>query len=173
MTDREYLVHFVGRLLDGIVQGIEDLSTEELHFRPHEDCNSIAFDAWHVLRTADNVVHFAFEREQPVWAQQGLAELWGLPDTAQGTGMEPEDAHALRFPGPDALAQYGRDVRSAVVGRIEAMSDEYLNAVTEVRPWGEISRKQAIGQTIIAHGNNHLGQIAIARTLAGKPGARF
>ena len=173
MTEREFLTHFVGRLLDGIVEGIEDLSAEELHFRPHEDGNSIAFDAWHVMRTADNVIYFAFDREQPVWAQQGLAERWALPRTAQGTGTDPDEAHALQFPEADALAQYGRDVRRAVVERIEGMSDEYLDAVTEVRPWGEIPRKQAIGQTIIAHGNNHLGQIAIARMLVGKPGAGF
>ena len=170
MNQQRYLVHFIGRLLDGLVRGIEDLDEEELHFRPHEQCNSIGFDAWHVFRTADNVVHFAFEREQPVWLQQGLDERWGLPKVAQGTGMDAAEAHALRFPEAAQLAAYGRDVRDAVVARVEAMSDEYLQTVSRVVPWGEITRVEAIGQTIVAHGNNHLGQIDIARTMLGKPG---
>ena len=170
MTTQAYLVHFSDRVLNGLVQGIEDLTLDELHFRPHEHCNSVAFDAWHIFRTADNIVHFVFEREQPLWLQQGLDEQWGLPKVAQGTGMEPEEAHALRFPEAERLAQYGHDVRDAVRSRVEAMSDEYLQTVNRVVPWGEITRLEAIGQTIISHGNGHLGQIDLARTMLDRPG---
>ena len=173
MDQRQYLVHFVRHMLDGIAQSIEDLSVEDLHFRPHEHSNSMGFDAWHVFRTADNIVHFAFERAQPIWLQQGLDERWGLPRLAQGTGMEPQEAYALRFPDPAALAQYGRDVRDAILPRIEAMDDDYLQTVTRVVPYGDITRLEAIGQTLIAHGNNHLGRIDLARALLGKSGLGF
>lgn len=170
MTTQAYLLHFSDRVFEGLVRGIEDLTLDELHFRPHENCNAIAFDAWHIFRTADNIVHFAFEREQPVWLQQGLDEKWGLPKVDQGTGMDPEAAHALRFPEAERLAQYGRDVRDAVLSRVEGMSDEYLQTLNRVMPWGEITRLEAIGQTIISHGNGHLGQIDLARTMLGKRG---
>jgi len=168
-----FLAKHTRQLLTTTARAIEDLSSEELHFRAHAGMNSIGFEAWHVARTADNLVHFAFEREQPVWLQQGLDKAWNLPKADQGTGMEAATAHELRFPEAKLLAQYSRDVAAAVAPRIEAMSDEYLAAPILVRPLGEMPRADAIGNIIIIHGNNHIGQLNLARTLQGKPGLGF
>ena len=167
---RTYLVRYTRSLLSQTAQSIRDLTPDELHFRPGEHCNSIGFDAWHVARTADNLVHFAFERQQPVWLQQGFDQRWSLPKVDQGTGMAPATAYALRFPAAAELAGYIEAVRDAIVPRIEGMSDEYLATKTTIRPNGELARADIIGQVIINHGNNHLGQINLALTLAGKPG---
>src|SRR6185436_4080484 len=112
-------------------------------------------------------------RELPVWAQQGLAEAWGLPRNAQGTGMPAEEAHALRFPAASLLAAYGRDVAAAVLPRIEAMTDEYLQSKTRVMPQGDMTKLVSIGTNLVAHANQHLGQINICRTLLGKPSLDF
>lgn len=177
MADPLTLQHFYGRyvrsLLTELADAIADLSEDELNARPHEDCNSIGFDAWHVARTADNLVFFAFDRERPLWLNEGLDERWGLPKVDQGTGMAPADAHALHFPAAAELAGYVTAVRDAVAPRIEAMTDEYLASTTTIRPHGELSKAQIIGQVIVNHGNNHLGMISIARTLLGKPGLGF
>ncbi|MDA0365328.1 MAG: DinB family protein [Chloroflexi bacterium] len=177
MTEPLTLQHFYGRyvrsLLTEIAEAIADLSDDELNRRSHEDCNSIGFDAWHVARTADNLVHFAFDRERPLWLSQGLDETWGLPKVDQGTGMAPPDAHALRFPPAAELTGYITAVRDAIVPRIEAMTDEYLASTTTIRPHGELSKAQIIGQVIINHGNNHLGMISTERTLLGKSGLGF
>jgi hypothetical protein len=171
-----YLAQSVDELLtgdEGIVAAIEGLTDEQLHFRPDDDTNSLGFNAWHVMRTTDNIVHFVLLRERPVWLQQGLDEAWGLPRNAQGTEMAPEEAHALRFPSAAALAQYGRDVAAAVAPRIEAMSDEALAETTKLRPFGEVTKLQAIGRSVLTHGHDHLGQIDLARTLLGLPSLRF
>jgi uncharacterized damage-inducible protein DinB len=165
-----YLAHYTGELLEGVAKAIQNLSAEELHFRPEGPCNSIGFDAWHIARTADNLIHFAFERDQPVWLQQGLNEAWNLPKTDQGTRMTPEQAFALRFPDAKLLAQYARDVSAAIVPRIAAMSDEYLEERMEIRPNGDLARWEIIGQVIVNHGHDHYGQINMALTIAGKPG---
>ncbi len=167
------LAEFTRRLLDGTARAIEDLTVDELHVRPHEDANSIAFEAWHIARTADNLIHFVFERDQPIWLQQGLDEAWKLPKVDQGTGMDPTEAHDLRFPEASLLTGYVRDVTEAIVPRIEAMDDEYLQTVTMVRPHGELPRVVIIQQVLIVHGNNHLGQMNLARTLQRKEGLGF
>jgi uncharacterized damage-inducible protein DinB len=172
-TVQQYLALFAARALDGMAQAIEELTLEQLHFRAAPSANSIGWEAWHLFRTADNIVHFVFSRERPVWLTQGLNEAWSLPRNEQGTGMEPEVAYALVFPEAALLAAYGRDVRAAVIPRIEAMTEDELQVVTLVRPWGEISRHEAILQTIIAHGNGHLGQVSMARAILGKPGQGF
>ncbi len=172
-TMQQYLALFAGRALDGMASAIEELTPEQLHFRPAPPSNSIGWEAWHLFRTADNIIHFVFHRERPLWLVQGLDEAWQLPRVEQGTGMDPEVAHAMVFPSAALLAQYGRDVREAVVPRIEAMSADELQVVTLVRPWGEITRQEAIGQTLIAHGNGHLGQVSTALAILGRSGTGF
>jgi uncharacterized damage-inducible protein DinB len=157
-------------LLERIARAVEDLSVEELHHRAHANVNSIAFDAWHVARTADNLVNFAFERKGTVWLEQGLNEKWNLPKADQGTGMAPDAAHALVFPAAEKLAGYIRDTAANVVPQIEAMSEDYLDGTMVIRPQGEMKRKDILGQVVVVHGNNHLGQIDLARTMQGKPG---
>lgn len=169
----ELLAGFTDRLLRMTVTAVEDLSPDEVHYRTHERMNCIGFDVWHIGRTADNLIHFAFEREQPVWLAQGLNDAWGLPKIDQGTGMPQEEAAELRFPSGTALAQYTRDVQSAIVPRIRAMNDEYLLETTTIRPQGEMSKWEIIGQVIINHGNNHLGQIGLSRTLQDREGLGF
>ena len=159
-----------GRVLEDAAAAIGDLSLEELHVRPGAACNSIGFDVWHLVRTADNLIFFAFERERPVWLQQGLDAAWGLPKADQGTGMAAAEAQALRFPGAEALAGYCRDVASAVRPRIASMSDASLGETTRIKPQGEMARGAIIGQVIVAHGSAHLGQVNLARTLLGRPG---
>ena len=172
-TMQRLAVHFTGRVLDELIASVADLSDEELHALPQQAPNTIGFIAWHVLRSADNVVLFAFQRERTVWMRQGLHEAWGLPRIEQGTGMEQAEAAAVRFPGAAALADYGRAVRDEVLPRIEAMSDDYLTGVTRVVPWGEVPRLEAIGQTIIVHGSQHLGEIAVIRRLLGRDAPSF
>ena len=168
-----HLARYTGRLLETTAKAIEDLSPDELHFQPHAETNSLGFEAWHIARTADNLVNFAFKRAQPVWLAQGLNEAWGLPKADQGTGMDAEAAHGLRFPDAKLLAQYARDVAANVVPQIEALDSAYLEEIMPVRPLGEMPRRDVIGQVIIVHGNNHLGQINLARTLQGKSSLGF
>ena len=53
------------------------------------------------------------------------------------------------------------------------MDDDYLAVVQTVTLRGDIIRLEAISQTLISHGNAHLGQIDIARTIVGKRGLGF
>ena len=64
-------------------------------------------------------------------------------------------------------------LREAVVPRIAAMSDEYLSTFQRFRPWGEISRMEAMGHGLIGHANGHLGRATYARALLGKPGLPY
>lgn len=170
---QRFASHFVGRVLDELIDSVADLSDEELHALPPGAPNTVGFIAWHVFRSADNVVLFAFERERTVWMRQGLHRAWDLPRIEQGTGMEAADAAAMRFPDAAALADYGRAVRDEILPRIEAMGEDYLMSVTRVVPWGEVPRLEAIGQTIIVHGSQHLGEIAAVRRLLGRDAPGF
>ena len=155
------------RVLENCVRSIEDLSVDELNHLPHAEANSIGFDVWHVARTIDNVLYFVFDREQPIWLRDGYHDRFALPKVAQGTGMSTEDARALRFPDPAVFITYLAALREACVPRVAAMTDAYLAETVLLKPWGEQSRLEHIGQVLVAHGNSHLGKASLARTLLG------
>ena len=164
----------VGRLLNEITHSLGDLTPDELHALPIEDSTSIGFNAWHVLRSADNIVQFVFHREPPVWRQQGLAEAWDFPRIEQGTGMDLADVQAMRFPDVESLERYCRDTTDAVVAKIETMDDASFAETVSARIEGdmlELTRGAMLGQVVVSHGNQHLGYIHILRQLLGKGGA--
>lgn len=163
----------VGRVLSYCEMAVDGLTAEQISDTRGGLTNSLGFDTWHVVRTIDNIVHFVFEREQPVWLTQSFNEAWGLPKVDQGTGMDPDDAYSLHFPGPQEFSRYTRAVRDAVVPRIEAMDMDYLATPQFIRPWGEIPRMEAIGHGLVGHGNGHLGRASYARTLFGLPGLPY
>lgn len=132
----EQLSRLLESTLDGTVRAIEDLNLEELHTLPFPTSSNIGTQAWHIFRTTDNLIHFAFYRDPTVWLNMNLHEAWGMPKNEQGTGMPLDDAQHMRFPSVAALADYGRAVREAVVPRVEAMNDEFLLGTTPARVMG-------------------------------------
>ena len=159
----------VDRLLQYSIAGIDGLSVEQLCDTQGARTNSIGWDVWHVVRTVDNIVHFVFEREQPVWLRDSFDERWELPRVDQGTN----DAYSLRFPEPAEFNRYTLAVRDAVVPRIRAMSNDYLGTVQTIRPWGDVPRVEAMGHGLVGHGNGHLGRVSYERTLLGLKGLGY
>ena len=115
----------------------------------------------------------AFDRDTPVWLAGNYHERWNLPRVDQGTGMDPAIAYALRFPMPEEFDEYIKAVQDAVVSRIAGQSDEYLQTFLNIRPWGSLSRAEAIMHGLIGHGNGHLGRISYLRDMWGLKGLGY
>lgn len=173
MDVQAYLKHFIGNLHRDYQRALADLSDDELYYRPGAQTNHIAFTAWHYVRTEDNVVNFVLQRRTTVWLEQGLDERWGLPRIAQGTGMPREDAYALRLPSVGAFLDYAGAVWASTDAYLETVTPAELSRITKILPFGEIPVLQALGQTLIAHGNQHLGEIWQTRELQGRVGVGF
>ncbi|MBI5947828.1 MAG: DinB family protein [Chloroflexi bacterium] len=161
------------RLLQYCEWGLDGLTVEQISDSRGGLTNSIGWDVWHVVRTVDNIVHFVFDREQPVWLRDNFDQRWGLPRVDQGTGMEADTAYGLKFPEPAEFSKYTRAVSAAVVPRIAAMSDAYLAETMRIRPWGMVPRMEAVLHGLIGHGNGHLGRVSLARELYGKKGLAY
>lgn len=78
----------------------------------------------------------------------------------------------MRFPAGKDLAQYGLDVLAAVLPKMEAMTDEYLQVQHRVFPWGDRTRLWILGK-VITHSSKHLGYIAGGVGVLGKQGPSF
>jgi len=146
---------------------VSDLSPEQIHYHPGVG-NHIGFIVWHYVRTEDNVVQFVFQnRQPPVWLQGGYDQAFGLPRTAQGTGMPAEEAARLRLPAAEQWMPYQRAVWQATDAWLASVTEADLQRPVLIRPFGEIPILTALRQILISHGYMHLGQVYHLRTLQG------
>ena len=170
MRIQDYLQHFSGDLHNDYEALLSDLKDEQAYFLPTPGGNHIAFTIWHWVRTEDNVVQFVLQRQPTVWVDKGLDTAWNLHKAAQGTGMPVAEAQALRIPSPAAMLDYAKSVWASTDRYLANVSDDELARVVKMNPFGELPVLQALGRTLIAHGNQHLGEIWVIRELQGMPG---
>jgi hypothetical protein len=168
MIINECLTHFIDNLNKDYLRALDGLTDGQLYFLPNDNCNHIAFHAWHFIRTEDNVINFVCQdRKSPVWIRQGLPEKWGFPKVAQGTGMAHAEANLLRLPDLKSLTQYIRDVWTDVEPYLANSSQAEMESLALIRGSGEQPKLHVIMQTVVTHGSRHLGQIIMLRSLQG------
>jgi hypothetical protein len=155
-------------------RAISDLTTAQLHYRPHDSGNHIAFIAWHYVRTEDNIVQFIFQNRKPtVWLEGGYDQRFGLPRTAQGTGMSRDEAARLRIPSVDEWLAYQRAVWQATERWLDAATEADLQRQVRIMPFGDIPVLTALRIPILNHGFLHFGQVQYLRVLQGLKAAEL
>ena len=150
---------------------VKDLTEEQLHFRPLGKGNHIAFLFWHVVRTEDNVVNFMLQKKPTLWNAGGWDKKFGLDPRAQGTGMSPEQASALRLSDPAEFLKYTEGVFQAGEAYLETLKEAELDRVEEFKFLGKRSVGSVIGGIILSHGSGHLGEIWYVKGLMGLKGS--
>ena len=103
----------------------------------------------------------------PIWTESGYGQKLGLPPAAQGTGMSTEEAQALRIKDIPLFQEYTQRVWAGTEELFDAATPALLDKVVMVKPLGEMSVIQCLGQVGLTHGMTHLGEIELARTLVG------
>jgi hypothetical protein len=107
------------------------------------------------------------DRRPPIWVEGGYAQRLGLPATAQGTGMSTEEAQALRIKDIPTFQEYTAKVWASTEELFGSATPALLEKTVTVKPLGEMSVIQCLGQVGLTHGMTHLGEIELARTLVG------
>ena len=130
--------------------------------------NTIAWGLWHYARTEDNVVQYILQNKKtPIWVEGGYAAKTGLPEMAQGTGMPPAEAQALRIKDVPAFKEYMGKVWASTDAFIATNDPALLDRTVSIRPLGEMPAMRALGMVCLTHGMQHFGEIELARTLVG------
>jgi len=116
----------------------DDLSDEQLNWKPEGYSTSIGFHLWHLGREADflrsALVHHypqvvtGFDGSKEIWETECLAKKWGFPEGLHetvGTGLSDEVAATLPIPKKDELLGYLRSSYEAIECFIETLDTEY------------------------------------------------
>jgi hypothetical protein len=170
LTAADFIRANLRRLHAGLDKVMAELTPDQLHAVPggHPKANTIGWGVWHYTRTEDNIVRWVIqERRPPIWVEGGYGEKLGLPPAAQGTGMPPAEAQALRIKDVPLFREYMARVWAGTDDLIAGATPALLDKTITVKPLGDMSVVQCLGQVGLTHGMTHLGEIELGRTLIG------
>lgn len=172
-----------------ILDFLEKLTNEQLHWRLQPEYHSIAFHAWHVGRWNDYLqacvpgMTAELSRRLPggveIWEAEGLAKRWGFHAATLGfaeTGMRMPDELALQLPFPPkkALLDYLERVATQAQVVMSAIDDAQFQAAEQPQPKTDgIRGGGTVGNSVLAHlnhNNRHLGMMECLLGLQGQPG---
>ncbi|HSL48259.1 MAG TPA: DinB family protein [Candidatus Deferrimicrobiaceae bacterium] len=168
LTAADFIRAQLKRLHAGLDKSLAELTPAQLHTVPagHPKANTIAWGLWHYARTEDNIVRWVIQgRRPPIWTEGGYGQRLGLPPAAQGTGMSAEEAQALRITDIPLFQDYTRKVWAGTEDLFADATPDLFDKMVMVKPLGEMSVIQCLGQVGLTHGMTHLGEIELARTL--------
>lgn len=171
MSTVEYFRTAARSLHNSLLDSIKGLSHAQLHFRPLEKGNHIAFIVWHCVRTEDSVINYFVQKKRPVWNAEGWDKKFGMDPKAQGTGMTAEQAASLRIDDLGEFVKYMGNVFQANEGYLDNLKEEDLDHVEEYPLLGKRNLYQVIGGIVLQHGSGHLGEIWYVKGLQGLKGS--
>jgi len=171
MNRRDLLRESLSSMHGMLDQAVEEMTAEQLNFRPQEGGVSGFFSLWHFVRTEDNVINWVLQQQPTVWLDGGHDEAFGLPRNAQGTGMTEDEANAVLISDVPAFLGYQRKVWEATDSYLATMSDdEFESRQVTVKPLGEMSVWNALFGLCLTHGYRHIGEIEYQRGVQGLGG---
>jgi hypothetical protein len=180
MPSRKHVEIFAGRLAithRQLLDAADDITEDDLAWRPGPTAPSIAFHLWHCGRFADRwaeaVRAFSGSAAAQRWLRENLAERWHFPAQlgTGNTGMElgDEAAALLPFPGRSELATYLRGAFNDLEQALSGLDDESILVAAD-----DLFGKPApLADSLVrhlAHTNRHLGMIEALRGIRGGHG---
>ena len=167
-----------------VLKVADDLSEDELNWRPSQEAPSIAFHLWHIARWSDRnqvtIPRMAVDlanrfATQERWLSAGVARDWGL-DPARlgrgqsGIGMSDSDADQFRPPTKEALVDYLRQ-SLADVEQVYAAIDDRLAVQPSTVPEDNGATLGGAMLSHLTHVCRHLGMIEALRGVHGQRGS--
>jgi len=153
---------------------VQDLTPEQMSWRPGAVSNSIGFSVWHAVRTWD--AYLAIVTGEPTlhekenWSQRFGFETAGkgLFGTGIGTGFTPEEVASIQLPIATML-EYLTALSTRTENYLNAASDETLAGIVNVAWWNPpgVPRALVLGH-LITHAYLHIGEAQCVRGLMGK-----
>lgn len=174
-----YDVHYVYKDLHKHVLNLaDDLTDEQLNWKPEGYSTSIGFHLWHLARESDylrakSVEVFQlgpeFGDDQEIWHTDNLAEKWNFPAALRetvGTGVSDEDAANLPLPSKAELLDYLRRSYEAAEQFVALFDEKYptIEGLDEAMH-KKVNTIRMNFLVFLAHDGRHLGMMECLKGL--------
>ena len=163
MTLNEFIEDAFNVEHEFLMEAVQDLTPEELRWRPGPEANPIGWMLWHMIRVEDMWFQFFIQRQLEIWERDGWHEKFGLPTRDNGFGHTPEQV--AQFPDLDLaeLLRYGEAVRAGTFEYLRGLTPEDFEvAPREQRPEMSVG---AIFRQVVGEVYQHQGHISYLKGL--------
>ncbi len=160
MTPTDLLRDQFERIRDRAVAIADDISDEDLGWRPDDHSNSVAWLLWHVARIQDDHVAALSTAEQQ-WTSGGWARRFGMDDGMDDTGYghTPEQVAAIQPGSSTLLVDYLTVVTDQTLALLESIEPDDLDRVVD-DSWDPPVTMGVRLNSVISDNLQHLGQAA-------------
>jgi hypothetical protein len=165
-----YLQSAIKNLHKDLSEAITELNSEQLHFRPLGHGKSIAFIIWHFVRTEDIVVNSFLQKKLQIWNANGWAEKLGIDLDCGATGISADQTATMRIHDMGEFCKYMNSTFETSEAYLENLTDWHLESECDLPLLGTKPLLNVIGDILIQHASNHLGEIYYLRELQGLEG---
>ena len=163
MTLNEFIEDALAKEHQFLMEALQDLTPEELAWRPGPEANPIGWMLWHMIRVEDMWIQFFVQEQPEIWERDGWHEKFGLPTRDNGFGHTPEQVAGFPELDLSELLKYGETVRAGTLTYLGTLGPEDYNRVPrERRPEMSIG---AVFRQIIGEFYQHQGHIAYLKGL--------
>ena len=165
ITATDVLRDAFGRVHEDIPSLVDDLSIEELLWRPDPGANHVAWLVWHLARVQDDHLAGLAGREQ-VWTADRWVDRFGLPYEADalGYGQSTDEVGAFRLEDPSLLTGYHAAAHELTLSVLDGLDEPSLAEVVDRR--GDPPVTAAVRLVSVVNDiTQHLGQAAYLRGL--------
>ena len=141
---------------------LEGLTQEEVSWRPASGCNSIGLILFHLARSEDSILQGLLQKKPLIWESEKWYEKLGLPKEEEGSHYTVDQVNAFKVPEFKKLLEYFDAVRAKTKEKLRSMTVEALDEKVTFPNFGEMP-KGALFSFVIAHSNQHIGEISYLR----------
>jgi len=174
MEWQQLIMDGYGRVLEVLEEALDGLTQDDLEQRPHPDCNSMGWIAWHLTRVQDD--HIAdLMGEKQLWVSAGWHARFSRPPDPKdiGFGHSSEDVAAFKSPDVKTLLDYHRAVLERSKRYIASLSETDLDRELN-EPWFQPLPTVGVRLvSILSDDLQHAGQVAYLRGLLKGKGLRL
>lgn len=165
MTTAELLADALGRIREVVHEATDNLTADQLAYRPAPTANSIAWLIWHLTRIQDDHIAGVAGVGQ-TWTAGGWARQFDLPfdDAAHGYGHGPQEVAAVRVKTGELLTGYHDAVYQHSLSYVQTLTDDDLDRIVD-RNWDPPVTLGVRLVSVISDDLQHAGQAAYLRGL--------
>lgn len=167
MEWQQLITDILVRISQRLERVLDGLTVDDLDQRPHPDCNSIGWLAWHLTRIQDLIITEIMEEEQLWIKDKWYAKFGRSPDPSDtGLGHSSEDVAAFRSPDGKTLLAYHRVVLEQSKRYTKnKLSETDLKRKSESSTLASVNTVHARLVAVINDNLQHVGQAAYLRGL--------
>jgi len=168
MESSELLVQAYSHISRVVHQAADNLSQDQLTYRPEEGSNSIAWLVWHLTRVQDSHLSNVTQLEE-TWLTEEWSDRFGMPgSTTIGFGDGPEEVAAIRPPRAILLGYHDR-VAGRVIDYLPTVDADELDRIVDTNYDPDVTAGVRL-VSVIQDNLQHAGQARYLRGMIDRLG---